>query len=431
MTSRMQTFWRGGPPARVALWGAATFAAMLAATFIIRPVRDALALGGKPELLPVLFTATFVVVTVVSPAWGWVIGRFPRRRFVPFAHHAFAAAFLAFAVLVTLDLDQLALGRVFYVFAAVANLFLVSLFWSVCADVLGPDTARSLYGPIAVGGTIGAVVGPLLAKLVVGELELGISGVLVGAAILLELALLTFGRMVAAARALADTADATADDRVIAGREADGLASVVTSPYLGGIGLYVVFTACAGTFVYMEQASIVNAALPTREASAEYFATVDLYTNLAALVLQSVIAGPLLRWFGVGLVIAILPLAQAVGIGALLAAPTLTTLMVVQIATRAAQHGLTRPGREMLFTVVSREEKYRAKNVIDTLLYRFGDVGSAWLHLGLVSAGLGGMSLLFVSLPMAAVWVGTSVLLDLGFRRRRRRLSAGTTSASA
>jgi AAA family ATP:ADP antiporter len=296
--------------------------------------------------------------------------------------------------------------------------FLVSVFWSVCADLLGPGTARRLFGPIAVGGTVGAVVGPLLAKALVGWLAFGIEGVLVAGAVLIQLGLIGVYGLERAARRLGDTRDATMVEPVRGGA-LDGLSDLGRSPYIAGVALYVLFTACAATFVYLEQAGIVKAALPDRVARTDYFATVDLYTNGLVLVIQAVVAGPLLGWLGVGVVLAILPAIQGVGIVSLLVAPSLTMLVAVQVASRAVQHGLIRPARELLFTVVTRDQKYRAKSTIDTLIYRAGDVGSAWLHLGLVTAGLGGLSLLAVSLPIAGAWLVTSIYLGVGFARRR------------
>lgn len=403
---------------RVVVWGAATFACLLAATFVIRPVRDALVLDGKPELIPALFSASFAAMLVLAPAWGWVIGRVPRKRFVAAGYHVVAACLLGFIALINTAVDPIIVGRVFYVWSAVANLFVVSVFWSVCADVLGPDTARRLYGPIAVGGTVGALVGPALAKALIAW-HGGIVGVLIAGAVLVELAVIGVGQLERAGAALADTNDARAEQPV-PGRAIDGLRDLARSPYLAGIGLYALLTACAATFVYLEQAGIVKAAFATPAARTDFFATVDLFTNLGVLVIQGVVIGPLLGWVGVGVALAVLPVLQGGGMIALIAAPSLTTLVIVQVATRAAQHGVIRPGRELLFTVVPRDEKYRAKNVIDTLIYRSGDVGSAWLHLGLVGASIGGGALLAVSLPITALWIGTAVALGFGFRRRKK-----------
>jgi AAA family ATP:ADP antiporter len=415
MSIRRRLGARFGHEAAVVVWAAATFACLLAATFVLRPVRDALALDGDPDFIPVLFTATFVAMLVLAPAWGWLVGRFDRRRFVAVALHATTATVLGFLALVASEADPAAVGRVFYVWSAVTNVFVVSVFWSVLADVLGPDTARRLYGPIAVGGTAGALLGPLVARLLAGAF--GVAGVLVAAAALFQLAALGLVGLDRAARRLGDT-PAAASVEPVAGASLDGLRDVVRSRYLAGVALYVVCVATAGTFVYLEQADLVHAALPDRDARTELFATIDLFTQGATLVLQALVAAPLIGWLGAGAVLAILPVIQGAGLVALLAAPTVGTLIAVQIASRATQHGLMRPARELLFTVVARAEKYRAKSVIDTLIFRFGDVSSSWLHFGLVVAGLAGAGVLVVTLQVTALWIATAVFLGAGFRRR-------------
>jgi AAA family ATP:ADP antiporter len=407
---------RFGREAAVVVWAAATFACLLGATFVLRPVREALPLEGDPDFLPVLFTATFAVLLVLSPAWGWLLGKVDRRRFVAIALHATTVLILGFLALVEAEVAPVAVGRVFYVWAAVTNVFLVSVFWSVLADVLGHETASRLYGPIAVGGTAGALVGPLLAKLIAGSV--GVGGVLVAAAVLLQLAALGKIGLERAARALGDIPTATSVEPVT-GRVLDGLRAVVRSPYLAGVAVYVLCVAAAGTFVYLEQAGIVKAALPDRDTRTELFATIDLFTQSVTLVLQAMVAGPLIRGLGAGGALAILPVVQAIGLGLLVASPTLGVLIAVVVIGRAITHGIMRPARELLFTVVPRDEKYRAKNVIDTLIFRFGDTGSSWLHYGLVAAGLAGTGLLVVALPVTAVWLATAAFLGLEFRRRR------------
>ena len=407
---------RFGREAAVVVWAAATFACLLAATFVLRPVRDALPLEGDLDFIPVLFTATFVALLVLSPAWGWLLGRFDRRRFVAIALHVTTALVLVFLALIEAAVDPVLVGYVFYVWAAVTNVFLVSVFWSVLADVLGPETASRLYGPIAVGGTAGALLGPLLAKLLAHYT--GVEGVLLAAAVLLQLAALGLIGLDRAARALGDIPTAKSEDPV-AGKVLDGLRAVARSPYLAGVGVYVLCVAAAGTFLYLEQAGIVKAALPDARTRVELFALIDLFTQSVTLVLQAMVTAPLIRRFGVGAVLAILPLVQGAGLVILLATPTLGVLIAVVVIGKAMTHGIMRPARELLFTVVPRDEKYRAKNVIDTLIFRFGDVGSSWLHHGLVVAGLAGTGLLVVALPVTALWLATAVFLGLGFRRRR------------
>lgn len=413
---------RGRKELLVAACGAGSFGAILASYFAFRPVRDALILDGNPDQIPWLWTATFVVACIVSPVWSALLARGGRRRYVPGAIHAFALCLLAFAVLVSFEVAPVGVGRLFYVTTSVFNMFVVSVLWSLLADLLGPDTAKRLYGPIAAGGTIGAVVGPLLTKLLVGAI--GVSGILIMSALLLEVAaaslylLRRFGETLPSDAGELPPLDDTPPEPMLPGA-VRGLVQVARSPYLLAIVGYVLCTATAATFMYLEQADVAKALLATREARTEFFATIDLWTNIATLAVQTFVAGPLLTWLGPGLVLCVLPLMQGAGISLLVSSPSLATLMYTQIATRAATHGLTRPARELLFTVIDRDAKYRAKNTIDTSVYRFGDFGSAWLHRGLLALGAGSTTLIAATLPLVAIWIALAAALGIGFRRRR------------
>jgi AAA family ATP:ADP antiporter len=409
------------PQFEIAAWGAVGFAAILASYSAFRPVRDALILDGNPDQIPWLFLATFVAVSIVSPVWSALLARYPRRAFVPRAFHAFAACALGFCVAVRAGIAPVAVGRVFYVWSAVFNLFVVSVFWSLLADLLGPGAARKLYGPIAAGGTIGTVVGPLLTTLLVGTI--GVGGVLAMSAGLLELAVFGIHRIRRAAdRMPSSVREPTAEpgdaDPPAGGGAFTGIAHVVKSPYLAAIVGYVLCTATAATILYLEQAGIVRAQIHDRAARTSYFASIDLWMSGLAFVLQTVVARPALGRFGPGIVLAVLPLAQLAGISVISVAPSLTALAIVQVVGRASTHGLTRPARELLFTVVSRDDKYRAKHAIDTIAYRLGDVISGWLYSGLEALGIGGAALIGAAVPLVAIWLGFSAILGVGFRRR-------------
>lgn len=407
---------------RVAAWGALTFAAVLSSYFVFRPVRDALVLDGRPEDIPWLFTATFLAVSVVSPAWSALLARGGRRKHVPRAFHAFAVCALGFSALVYSEVAPVSVGRVFYVWSAVFNLFVVSVFWSLLADLLGPDVAKRLYGPIAAGGTAGALLGPLLTKELVGTV--GVHGVLVMSALLLEIGAVA---LIGLRRAGEDLERELSPDGATSRDETPpepalpaairGLVRL-RSPFLLAIVGYVLCTAIAATFVYLEQQSLSKVLFTTREARTELFATIDAWTNGATLVVQTLIAPVLLSLLGPGIVLMALPLAQGIGITAFVSAPSITTLMLVVIVTRTLTHGLTRPARELLFTVVDRDDKYRAKNAIDTVVYRFGDFGTGWLHRGLLALGAGSTVLITATLPLVAIWIALAATLGLGFRRR-------------
>ncbi len=415
-----------------ALWAGVGFAAVLGSYFLLRPVRDAFGIEGDPSRLPWLFTATFVAMLVVAAPWGALVARAPRRLLVPISYRAFVVQLLGFAALVGWNVAPDVVGKVFYVWLSVFNLFVVSVFWSTCAELARPEQGRRLFGPIAAGGTAGAIVGPLITRSLATEVEPWV--LLVIAAALLEAAVWAIAAVERHGRRLAAATDAGADGRtsnppapsspaIVGGHPLRGLANLTRSPYLAGIAAYALCAAILATFVYLQQAEIARAALPDRATRTRFFADVDLWTNLATILLQLALVSRLLRWLGPGIVLAALPLVQAAGIVGLTLAPGLVMATAVSASGRAATHALSRPARELLFTAVSREDRYKTKNVIDTLVYRFGDFGSSWLHRGLAAAGV---ALTAVALPLAAAWVVLALGLGVGHRRRARTPSART-----
>jgi AAA family ATP:ADP antiporter len=346
----------------------------------------------------------------VAPLWGGLVARWPRRRFVPIAYHAFVIQLVVLFLLLRGDVGGVWLGKVFFVWVSVYNLFIVSVFWSLCADVFTPEQARRLFGMIAAGGTAGAMAGPLVTASMVERI--GVPGMLLVAAGMLEAAVLC-------ALALDRTAgQERAAEEPVGGGAIAGLAQVARSKYLQTIGVYVIFVSAAATFLYIQQGEIARAGFETREARTAFFARVDLWTNVAVIGVQSLLAARLIGLVGVGAVLATLPLVQAGGLWALAVTPTVAVLVAVQVAGRTATHALTRPAREMLFTVVPREDKYKAKNVIDTLIFRFGDMGSAWLYVALMAVGLDRLGLAMVALPMIAVWLFVAGWLGRAHRAR-------------
>lgn len=412
------------------LWAAAMFFCVLASYYVLRPVRDALVLDGDPAFIPWLFTATFVAMLAVAAPWGAMVARWGRALLVPRVYRLFIVQLLIFAALLALRVAPVIVGKVFYVWVSMFNLFVVSVFWSLCADLARPEQGRRLFGLIAAGGSAGALAGPALTRVLAAQVETEV--LLLVSAALVELATRCAGQLDAAARRLAAaqpptsaaaghpstaTADAPAAEapqRAIGGSALAGFTQVLRSPHLAGIAAYMMMAACLATFVYLRQAEIVKQALPLRAERTAFFAEVELWTGLATLALQLLVTARLLRWLGVGVVLAALPLVQGAGALALAAAPSLFIATAVSATGRAVTHGLSRPSRELLFTAVSREDKYKAKNLIDTFVYRFGDFGSAWLLRGLAAAGVGAVS---VVVPMAMTWAVLALALGRGHKR--------------
>jgi AAA family ATP:ADP antiporter len=427
----------------LAVAAATTFAALLASYSAFRPVRDALIFDRDVDKLPWVFTGTLIAISLVSPLWSALLARRPPRRYVSLVFHAFAATAVVFFVVLRSGIAPVAVGRVFYVWSAVFNLFVVSVFWSLLADLLGQFTARKLYGWIAAGGTLGALLGPLLTDVLVAWIRP--AGVLLMSAALLELAVLGVAWVRRAAAALpppsAGDVDARPADSPPALTDAPlrgsgvfsdafaGILSVLRTPYLGSIVGYVLCTSCAATFMYLAQARIVHDAHLETIARTRYLASIDWWTQGVVLVLQAGIAGPAIRRLGPGIVLCVLPIAYAVGLTVVAGTPTLGSLAAMLVITKAATHGLTRPSRELLFTVVSRDDKYRAKNAIDTLGYRLGDFVSGWLNTGL--AAIGGAAVAIATFPLVALWLGLAASLAAGFRRRTAAKAAAPDAAPA
>jgi AAA family ATP:ADP antiporter len=397
----------------VAAWSAITFGSLLAAAMVSQPVRDALALDGDVDKIPWLWTGTFAVFLVVAPIWGKAVTRDP-RRLVPRAFHLFAGCALIFFALMHAQIAPLATGYTFYIWSSVLNMLLVSAFWSLLADLFDHETAKKLYGPISAGGTIGAFAGPFLTRFALEYVEVEAMFLLI--AFFLEVAVVGVYQVKRHGRQL--LADPRREHPLPPDAFA-GLKQVARNRYLAAIAGYVLCTSFAATFVYLAQADIVKAGFGAdRHARTEWFAEIALWTQAITFVAQLLMARPLLGLVGPGIVMCILPLVQGVGLIALELAPSLTTLAFVAVLGRATTHGLTRPSRELLFTVVSRDDKYRAKNVIDTLVLRFGDFSAAWLRTGLVAISAGAALLTAAIVPLTLGWLALALVLGGGFRRR-------------
>ncbi len=393
------------------LWSAALFFAVLFSFYVIRPLREAMGLTGGVKALQWMFTATFVVMLLVVPLFSAVVARWPRQTFIPWVFRSFALMLLGFFAALHLaagTVAEVAVARVFYVWAAVFNLFVVSVFWEYMADLWRREQSERLFGFIAAGATAGAVLGPLLT----GRLApvLGPANLLLLSVLGLELAALCVRRLGRVA-ARAAGPEGGSRDVAIGGSIFAGFTLVLASPRLLGICAYVLLLATTGTFLYFEQMEIVEAAVADPGARTALFADIDLAVNVLTIVLQTAVLGRLLPRIGLGWTLAALPLVSLAAFLALGAAPVLTVLVCAQVARRASDYALSKPAREVLFTQVGREAKYKAKNFIDTVVYRGGDAVSAWAFRGAQSLGLGLSGLALLAAPIAALWAIASFVL--------------------
>ena len=403
---------------RAFIWSFLYFFSLLCGYYIIRPMRDALGITGGVENLHWLFTGTFVVMLAAVPLFGWISSNYPRRQFVPYVYYFFIANLLLFYFLLQLDIDQVYIARAFFIWASVFNLFVISVFWSFMADIYSDEQARRLFPVIATGGTSGAIIGPLLTASL--ATALGTTNLLLLSAGFLAMATLCVSKLGHWREELTlptEQANLPETDEAMGGGIFDGIKLVLGSPYLMAICLFMVFLTTLATFIYFQQAEIIRDSFASRAERTAVFAQIDLLVNALTLVLQLFITGRLLKRLGVAWTLALIPLLLMFGFVVLGLYPTLTVIIIVQVVRRAGNYAIMRPAREVLYVVLNRDEKYKAKNFIDTVIYRGGDAVSAWAYAGLAALGLGLAAIAFIAVPLAGLWA--VVALYLGRQHER------------
>jgi AAA family ATP:ADP antiporter len=406
-------------------WSFFYFFCLLSGYYVLRPLRDEMGIAGGVSALPWVFTGTFFVMLAAVPLYGWCAARFERRRFLPIVYGFFIANLLLFYMLFQSGQGHAWIARAFFIWVSVFNLFVVSVFWSFMVDLYSDAQARRLFGFIAAGGSAGAIAGPALTALLVTRL--GTVNLLLVSGALLALAMLCIGQLSRWASREGTEAQSTSPapdaGQPLGGSVWAGLRLLLRSPYLLAIGGFIWLFTTLSTFLYFEQAHIVAAAHDDPAQRTRLFAFIDLAVNVVTILTQLLLTGRLLRWLGLPLMLALVPLLTALGFFMLGVAPVLPVLVAFQVARRAGEYALTRPAREVLYTVVNRETKYKAKNVIDTLVYRAGDAVSGWLFAGFKALGMGLGAIAWISVPIALVWAALGLWLG---RRHEQRLASRT-----
>jgi len=404
---------------RALLWSFAYFFCLLASYYVLRPLRDEMGVAGGVRNLHWLFTATFVVMLAAVPIFGALVARLPRRRFIPLVYHFFVLNIAVFWALLTFDIAREHVARVFFVWISVFNLFAVSVFWSFMADLFRSEQGKRLFGFIAAGGSAGALAGPGLTIVLAGPL--GPVNLLVVAALLLEAAVWCASRLERSAPREAPAGGAPpAAQAPLGGGALAGFALLLRSPYLAGIALWVLLLSLAGTVLYFQQANIVAAASDDPAVRTRIFASIDFAAGVLTIVVQTVATGRLMTRFGAGAAAAFLPLVFAAGFAALAASPALALVIAFQAIQRTANFAISNPAREVLFTVAAREEKYKAKYLIDGVVFRGGDAASGWLFNTLRAAGLELQTISAVTVPVAIGWLALALALGRAHERRAR-----------
>jgi AAA family ATP:ADP antiporter len=365
-----------------ALWSFAYFFTLLAGYYVLRPLRDEMGIVGGVRNLPWMFTATFVTLLVAQPFYGALVAKLPRARFIPIVYHFFVANLALFWLLLTLQVDTAMVARVFYVWVAVFSLFVIAVFWSFMADLFTPDQGKRLFGFIGAGGTAGALLGPVITIWL--SVPLGPVNLLIAAMILIEAAVFCVGRL---ERAATVQERGRADQR-LGGNAFAAVSELIRSPYLLGIAAWITLMSFCATILYFEQIHMVAAEVRGAGAQTRIFALIDLAVNLLTLATQIFATGQLLKRFGTGVTAAALPAIYVVGFLAVFLVPTLAVVLVVQVIQRWMHFAVANPARQVFYTVLEREEKYKAKNLIDVVIYRGSDALYGWVFDTLQTLGL-------------------------------------------
>jgi ATP:ADP antiporter, AAA family len=397
--------------------------AVLSSYYIMRPIRDQMGVAGGVNKLQWLFLGTLAVMLLLNVPFWYLVKTLPRARFIPITYRFFAANILLFAAaLYWADPEQTVwVGRAFFIWISVFNLFIVSVFWQLMVDIFSSEDGKRLFGFIAAGATIGAIVGSAVTASLARYVP--VSLLLIGAVLLLEIAVLSVRRLSLQSGKLhtwpaQETADAPIGGHVLA-----GITHPFKSSYLMNVSGFLLLFAITSTFLYFQQAGIVSRSFEDRGAQTAFFASIDLSVNVLTLFVQLFLTGRIVRSLGVGPTLAFLPALTIVGFGALALLPGLASLVTFQVLRRSSDYAIARPTREVLYTVVPREDRYKAKSFIDTVVYRAGDQVGAWSFTLLSWLGLSAEQIGIAAVVLSGVWLVNGLWLG----RKQDALAAEET----
>lgn len=407
------------------------FFCVLTALMVLRPAREALGIRGGIETVRWLFIGTAVITLLVNPVFGLLVSRLRRLTFITTTYAFFGFSLIAFYLVMTQAPNVIGIttGQIFYVWFSVFNLFITMVFWAVMADRFTLDQGKRFFGVIAVGGTCGAIFGPWLTSMLAEPL--GTPALLLVSTGFLALALVACW---AITHIQPDRSDRTHDTRpaidereLIGGKAWEGFRAVFRSRYLLGIATYVIILAIVVTFIYFTRLQMVAELGESTDQRTTLFAQIDLITQVATLIMQALVAGHLMKRLGVHITLALLPLTTVLGFIGLAMVGSLAALIALEASFRAVQRAIMRPARETLYTVASREDKYKAKAFIDTFVYRGGDVVGAQVEGLLGRLGMGLAAVASVAVPLALMWA----VLGLWLGRTQQSIATAPESEDA
>ena len=397
---------------------------LLAGYYVLRPLRDQMGIAGGVKALPWMFVATFVTLLALQPIYGALVKKLPRRWFIAIVYQFFVANLALFWLLLTLDVSPVVVARVFFVWVSVFNLFAVAVFWSLMADLFTSEQGKRLFGFIGAGGTAGSLLGPLIT---IGlSVPFGPTGLLLIAIVFLELAVFCVYRL---ERCAARVHEGHRGAGSIGGSVFSGFVALFRSRYLLGAAAWVSLMSFGATILYLEQANVVAASVHGAGAQTRIFASIDLAVGLLTLATQVFATGQFLKRFGTGISAGALPAVYIIGFTVLALAPGLAVVFVFQVVQRWMNFAIANPARQVLFTVVGRDEKYKAKNLIDVVVFRGSDALYAPVFDGLQALGLKIGGIAACAIPVALGWLVLS--RRLGRTQERLAVELGATAAQS
>jgi AAA family ATP:ADP antiporter len=399
------------------------FFCVLCGYFMLRPVRETIGTVLGESEVERLFAMTFLGSVAVIPLYGFACSRLPRAVVLASVYAIFGGSLLVLAALMNADPDNVYAARFFYVWISVFNLFVVSVFWTLMVDRSTSGQAKRLFGVIAAGGTIGGLVAPLATDMLIEPV--GRTGVLIVSASLFGVAIVCQRILLRIWHEGGAAADKAAQTRPLGGNPFAGITQVMRSPYLLGFCGFVLLLSAATTFLYFEQLRLVTEAFPDENDRTQVFARLDFTVQALTLITQLFFTSRIATRLGVVVLLISVPLAMVGGFLTLAIVGNFWVLAVVMVVRRAGEYALTRPGREILFTSVDTETKYKAKNLIDVVVYRGGDALSAWVRGGLKASGLSFSAIAVVGAGIALAWA------LIGFWLAKRHESRPTPEAAA
>jgi AAA family ATP:ADP antiporter len=404
------------------VWSFAYFFFLLSTYYMLLPIRDAFGIRGGPQDLPWLFLGTFIVSLLTAPLQASIAAKLPRARFVPVIYLFLVANMLVFWFLLRAGVAPDVVAKAFFIWITVFSVFTVSVFWTFMSDLYSTEQGKRIFGFIAAGGSLGSILGSKLTGLLVGPIGVA-NMLLVAGAFLVVAVICSIGLERAAVAQRADPefkAASSGREKPVGGGIFEGFPLLLKSSYLGNIGLWVFMLSMFGTFLYFTQAYIVDSYTDDMRQRTSIFSTIYFWVGILSFAVQMLGTGRIIKAIGTGPSLAALPLVFMLGFGFLMFSSALFVVAAFQACQRATNFGLANVARESLWPVVSREEKFKAKNIVDGAVFRGADVANAFLFLGLskllpIKPGITGLSVL-----LAGGWLAVSLWLGREYNRRAR-----------